>query len=217
VPDPLPVAPDPGYGGEVADRADPPDLDVEAMSDAALVVAIGRWRSAALAEVFRRHAPAVRALARSVGGTDAVADDVTQEVFVELWRRPERFDTDRGALRTYLTTIAHARAVDLLRSEAARRWREDRNAHLTATAGYDIEHHAWDLAAAERVRAALAGLPEGERRAIELAYFDGYTYREVAAHLDAPEGTIKTRIRTGLRRLRAAVEPDLSASPAPEP
>lgn len=194
-----------GSGNEAP--ADMIDVDLDRAGDGALVVAIGRYHHGALAEAYRRHAGAVHALACRVLGRGPRADDVTQEVFVELWRRPERFDSARGTLRTYLMTIAHARAVDLLRSETARRAREERTARETATAGYDIEHHAWDLAVAEQVRTALAGLPPEERRAIELAYFGGHTYREVATMLGEPEGTVKSRIRAGLRRLRALLEP----------
>jgi RNA polymerase sigma-70 factor (ECF subfamily) len=182
------------------------DVELDRAGDGALVVAIGRYHHDALAEAYRRHGGAVHALARRVLGPGPQADDVAQEVFVELWRRPERFDPARGTLRTYLMTVAHARAVDLLRSESARRAREERTARETATAGYDIEHHAWDLAVAEQVRGALAGLPPEERRAIELAYFGGHTYREVATMLGQPEGTVKSRIRAGLRRMRALLE-----------
>jgi RNA polymerase sigma-70 factor (ECF subfamily) len=182
------------------------ELDVTRASDGALIVAVGRFNTTALAEVYRRHGGAVHALASRVVGGGPQADDVAQEVFLELWRRPERFDPARGTLRTFLLTIAHARAVDLLRSETARRLREDRTAREQATAGYDVEHHAWDLALADQVRAALAELPEDERRPIELAYFGGHTYREVAKLLGEPEGTVKSRIRAGLRRLRGRLE-----------
>ena len=80
--------------------------------------------------------------------------------------------------------------------------REERDARRTATSGYDVEHEAWDLAVADRVNEVMAELPAGEREAIRLAYFDGYTYREVAKILDKPEGTIKSRIRSGLKRMR---------------
>ena len=93
------------------------------------------------------------------------------------------------------------RSVDLLRSETSRRRREERDARRTAEEGYDLEHEVVDLAVAERVKEALTTLPDVEREAIALAYFGGHTYREVADLLDQPEGTVKSRIRTGLRRL----------------
>jgi RNA polymerase sigma-70 factor (ECF subfamily) len=170
--------------------------------DAALVVAIARWREDALAEAYRRHGGAVFSLARRVLGDAAAAEEVTQEVFLRLWHEPERFDADRGSLRSFLLVQAHGRAVELVRAELARRRREEKDARATATAGYDLEHEVLDLAMADRMRQALASLPEEERRAIELAYFGGHTYRRVAELLSQPEGTVKSRIRAGLRRLR---------------
>ena len=171
-------------------------------SDAALVVAIGRYRQDALAEAFRRHGGAVFGLARRLVGDDALAEEVVQEVFLRLWQQPDRFDAERGSLRSFLLTQSHGRAVDLLRSEGARRRREERDARSTAESGYDLELEVWDLAVAERVQEALGQLPETERRAIELAYFKGHTYREVAVILGEPEGTVKSRIRAGMRRMR---------------
>jgi RNA polymerase sigma-70 factor (ECF subfamily) len=172
------------------------------MSDAALVVAVGRWRSDALAEAYRRHAGAVFALARRLLGDHTGAEEVVQEVFLRLWNSPEKFDPARGSLRSYLLAQSHGRSVDLLRSDSSRRRREDRESRETAERGYDLEHHVWDLAVADTVKAAVSDLPVDERKAIQLAYFGGHTYREVAVMLDAPEGTVKSRIRTGLRRMR---------------
>jgi RNA polymerase sigma-70 factor (ECF subfamily) len=181
-------------------------MDPIAASDATLVVAIARWNEPALAEVYRRHGGAVHALARRVLGSAELADDVTQEVFVALWKTPERFDSNRGSLRSFLLSIAHSRAVDQLRSQSARRSREERIAQDVATAPYDLERQVWDLYRDESVRKAVGSLPDGERRAIELAYFGGHTYREVARILGEPEGTIKGRIRSGMSRLREAFE-----------
>jgi RNA polymerase sigma-70 factor (ECF subfamily) len=183
------------------------------MSDAALVVAVGRWRNDALAEIYRRHGGAVYALARRVLNDVADAEEVVQEVFLRLWNAPEKFDPERGSLRSYLLAQCHGRAVDLLRADSSRRRREERDARATAEMGYDLEHQVWDLAMAERVQAAVSTLPPDERKAIELAYFGGHTYREVATLLDAPEGTVKSRIRTGLRRLRVTLA-DTGASGA---
>jgi len=177
-------------------------VDYQDASDATLVVSIGRFHQAALAEAYRRHAGAVFGLARRLLGDVALAEEITQEVFLRLWNQPENFDSNRGSLRSYLLAHAHGRSVDMLRSEGARRLREERDARRTAESGYDLEHEVGDLATAEQVRRALASIPDNERAAIELAYFGGHTYREVAAMLDQPEGTVKSRIRAGLKRLR---------------
>jgi len=182
-------------------------------SDAALVVAIGRWRDDALAEVYRRHGGAVFALSRRLLGDPGRAEEIVQEIFLRLWNQPERFDPERGTLRSFLLAQTHGRSVDVIRSDRARSAREQRQVQETAEAGYDLEREVWDLAIAEKVREAVMDLPEVERRAIELAYFGGRTYREVAAELDTPEGTVKSRIRNGLKRMRLALA-DTSASVA---
>ncbi|HVL94043.1 MAG TPA: sigma-70 family RNA polymerase sigma factor [Acidimicrobiales bacterium] len=175
------------------------------LSDGGLVVAIGRYREEALAEAYRRHAGAVFALARRVLSDGVAAEEVVQEVFLRLWSAPDKFDPGRGSLRSYLLAQTHGRAVDLLRSEGSRRRREEREARQTAEAGYDLEREVWDLAVADRVKEVVAVLPGEERRAIELAYFGGHTYREVATLLGQPEGTVKSRIRAGLQRMRVAM------------
>lgn len=182
-------------------------------SDPALVVAIGRWREDALAEAFRRHAGAVLALARRVLGDAALGEEVVQEVFLKLWSAPERFDPARGSLRSFLLAQAHGRAVDMLRSNSSRRRREERDSSLSAESGYDIEREVWDLAVAEHLQDVVKTLPVDERKAIELAYFGGHTYREVAAMLGQPEGTVKSRIRSGLKRMRGLLA-DAGLSPA---
>lgn len=181
-------------------------IDLETASDAMLVVAIARWNDAALAEVYRRHGGAVQALARRLLGSESQAEDITQEVFVKLWEQPERFDHARGTLRAFLLSVAHNRAVDHLRSQNARSAREERSAAEVAASGYDIERHAWDLHLSDQLRRAVRDLSENQRRPIELAYFGGRTYREVAVVLGEPEGTIKARIRSGLTNLRRALE-----------
>jgi RNA polymerase sigma-70 factor, ECF subfamily len=173
------------------------------VSDAQLVTSIARYSEIALAEVYRRHGGAVYGLARRVLNNASEAEDVTQEVFLRLWNRPDRFDPGRGTLRSFLLTQSHGRAVDAVRSLNARRLRESGEARRTATAEYDMQHEVWDLAVADQVARALGDLPDDERRAIELAYFDGHTYVEVADLLGQPEGTVKSRIRNGMRRMRA--------------
>ncbi|MBV8979665.1 MAG: sigma-70 family RNA polymerase sigma factor [Acidimicrobiia bacterium] len=171
-------------------------------SDGALVVAIARYHQEALAEAYRRYAGAVYALARRLLVDQALAEEVVQEVFLRLWTRPDRYDAERGSLRSYLLAQSHGRAVDMLRSETSRKRREEREARETAEGGYDIEREVLDLAIGEHVKEVLDKLPTDERQAIELAYFGGLTYRQVATRLDQPEGTVKSRIRNGLKRMR---------------
>jgi RNA polymerase sigma-70 factor, ECF subfamily len=179
--------------------------DLRNASDVTLAMAIARWDQEALAEVYRRNAGPVFGLARRVLGDAAVAEEVVQEVFLRLWHEPGRYDPERGSLRTFLLSQVHSRSVDMLRSDTARRQREVRDARSTASGQYDVEHEFLDIAVAEGVRDALGVLQPGERSAIELAYFGGHTYREVAVILGEPEGTIKSRIRSGMRRMHSSL------------
>ena len=174
-------------------------------SDAALVVSIGRYQQAALAEAYRRHAGATFGLAKRLLNDHSRAEEVVQEVFVRLWNEPNRYDPERGTLRSFLLAHTHGRSVDMIRSDVSRRTREEREAREQADGGYDVAHEVWDLALAGHVREAMESLQHGERAAIELAYFGGLTYKEVADRLGEPEGTVKSRIRSGLKRLRGEI------------
>lgn len=178
------------------------ETEIEGWSDGALVLAIARWRQEALEEAYRRHASGVFALARRLLVDRALAEEVVQEVFIRLWYEAERFDPERGSLRAFLLTQAHGRSIDLLRSETARRRREEREARSTETVTEDSTDRLERLDLSETVRSALERLPKPQRVAIELAYFGGKTYREVASVLKEPEGTVKSRIRSGLSQLR---------------
>ena len=180
--------------------------DLSDASDAVLVVAIGRYKQEALSEAYRRHGGAVYGLAKRLLTDRALAEEITQEVFVRLWNNPDKFDPDRGSLRSFLLAHTHGRSVDLMRSETSRRNREDKDARRSVDAGYDLELEVWDMAVAEQVQHAVAALPALERKAIELAYFKGHTYREVAEILNEPEGTVKSRIRAGLGRLKRSLD-----------
>jgi RNA polymerase sigma-70 factor (ECF subfamily) len=130
------------------------------------------------------------------------SDEVTQEVFLELWRLAPRFDPSRGSVRGWATTVAQRRAVDRVRSEQASRRRTERDADERSTTVPSVDEVVHDDLDRARVRRALAKLTGTQREAVELAYYGGHTYREVAVLLGVPEGTVKTRIRDGMIRLR---------------
>ncbi|MEO6120621.1 MAG: sigma-70 family RNA polymerase sigma factor [Acidimicrobiales bacterium] len=159
------------------------------------------------AEAFRRHAPEVALVAGRASSDRRAVDDAVQEVFLELWRRPERFEPDRGNLGTYLRTLVRARVIDRQRSDTARRRRESGVAWPDSP---DVEGEVVAGLAAAQVRLALAALPPAERLAIELAFFGGRSYRQVAIELHEAEGTVKSRIRAGLRRLQVELARDNS-------
>jgi RNA polymerase sigma-70 factor (ECF subfamily) len=169
---------------------------------------------AALNEIYDQFASFVYGLALRVIGDARAAEDVAQDVFVCIWERPDAFDPDRGSLRTWLGTLAHRRAVDHVRREEARRRRAIREASRSETTP-DVEEMAMALVTAERVRTALATLPDDQRRAIQLAYFGGKTYRQVAEVLGIPEGTAKSRLRLGLRRIADALDDEKTDTASP--
>jgi RNA polymerase sigma-70 factor, ECF subfamily len=189
------------------------ELDLRDASDAALVVAIARFRQEALTEAYRRYGDSAFGLAVRVLRDDALAEEIVQEVFLRLWNDPERFDPGRGSLRAFVMANVHSRSIDVVRAESSRRAREQRHSRLRPEPEYDLEREIVDLTVAEQVRVALEVLSDDEREAIELAYLEGHTYREVAVLLEQPEGTVKSRIRAGLRRLRdSLVETGITSS-----
>lgn len=183
------------------------------LADAAerdLVARLHDRDDAAMTEIMRRHRRPVLAFARRLVGDQARAEEVTQDVFVRLWEKCDRFDVRSGTLRSFLLAITHGRSIDLQRSDLARRRREERDARQRPRSVPDVQGRIVEQSTATALRAALGGLPEVERAAVELAYFGGHSYRRVAAMLGEPEGTVKSRIRSGLARLRIALaEQDL--------
>jgi RNA polymerase sigma-70 factor (ECF subfamily) len=175
------------------------------LTDQELADLIQGQSAQALSEVYRRHSGPVFGLALGLVRDRALAEDVTQEVFLRLWNRPGVYDPERGSMRSFLLSHTHGRSIDLIRAEGARRTREDREARLVPTGGQTLEEEVMDLAMAEKIREALQTLSDNERNVIELAYFGGYTYREVAEILEQPEGTVKSRIRAGLKRLHGCL------------
>jgi RNA polymerase sigma-70 factor (ECF subfamily) len=182
--------------------ADDAGRRLEELDDAALVTQVVGRRPAAVEILWRRHGSAVLGVARRVTGSTATAEEVLQEVFLRLWRAPERFDPTRGALRSFLLMEANGRAIDAVRSDVARRGLEHRTRPAAVTDADPVAAQVWDTAMADHLRDALDTLSDGEREAIELAYYGHHPYKEVAVILGVPEGTVKSRIRSGLSRLR---------------
>jgi RNA polymerase sigma-70 factor, ECF subfamily len=171
-----------------------------------LIVEAGRGDQAAFADLYDATAALVHGIVLRVVRDPSQTEEVVQEVFVEVWRLAPRYDGTRGSVTSWMATIAHRRAVDRVRSEQASRNRIEREA-AKVTRDHDVvsepvieqEQVAFER---RRVRKALGRLTDMQRQAVELAYFGGHTYREVAVLLGEPEGTIKTRIRDGMIRLR---------------
>ena len=163
----------------------------------------------ALADLYDRYAAFVYALAMRTLVDQQAAEDVTQEVFVYLWQHPERIEPGRGTLRGFLGTLTHRRSVDAVRRDEARRRREVRVAREYASMP-DVAEAVVPSGQSGTVRTALEVLPEAQRRALELAYVDGYTYRQVADVLAIPEGTAKSRLRVALGRIADSLDSEMS-------
>jgi RNA polymerase sigma-70 factor, ECF subfamily len=164
-----------------------------------LVRRLAAQDQSALAEFYDRFASLVNALALRILRDSSDAEDVVQEVFLQAWRQADRFDASRGSPEAWLCTIARTRAIDRLRRRAARREEPEESAPPPSGAPRNEEALA--------VRKAIDGLSDDQRRALELAYYEGLTQTEIATRLGEPLGTIKTRIRTAMIRLREALGP----------
>jgi RNA polymerase sigma-70 factor, ECF subfamily len=171
------------------------------LDDVTLLEAVGEGNEAAMAVLYHRHGHHVFSLARRILGDSARAEDIVQDVFLRLWQQPEHYDPARGTLRSLLFRQAHHRAVERVRSDVARSNRENRYDRLNVPAEPDVEHEAMAKLRDRALHAALIDLADGERTAVILAYFDGLPYRRVAARLNLPEGTAKSRIRAALVHL----------------
>jgi RNA polymerase sigma-70 factor (ECF subfamily) len=194
-----------------ADRAG----DARREEEAVLLRRIRRRDEHALEELYQRYAAALYSLAYQVTGGDRYAQDVVQEVFIVAWRDAARFDPSRGSVGAWLFGLARHKAIDVLRREStvSRRAAPETDLEFEA-APDDVARDAWEHLRRERVLEALQQLPDAQRVCVELAFFSGLTHVEVSERLGIPLGTAKTRIRTGLLRLRDILGDSLAEQPA---
>jgi RNA polymerase sigma factor (sigma-70 family) len=194
-------------GAEVAAQRD--DASENGVTDATLLEAIAAREPRSLEEFYDRFSRRAYALARRICVDEALAEDVLQEVFLLVWRQPDRYDPTRGTVAAWFLTMVHHRAVDAVRREATRRRHtvppgEEGDDWLPPLPGAD--EAALDAVVAGHVREALGALPTDQREALTLAYFGGFTQREVASIKGIPLGTVKSRMFTAVRTLRGLLE-----------
>jgi RNA polymerase sigma-70 factor (ECF subfamily) len=178
-----------------------PRRDLAHLSDEAVVALIARSDEVALAELYDRYGRPAYGLALRVLRDDALAEDAVQEAFLAIWRGAAKYLPERAKASTWIMTLVHRRAVDLVRREERRRAEPLPEVEQDA-GGPSAADSAWLRLERERVQAALSQLPDQQREALELAYYGGFTQSELAERLDEPLGTIKSRMFTGLARLR---------------
>ena len=180
----------------------------DGLDDRALVVRIIEGDGGALEALYTRYGRACFGLARRILTDEQFAQDVVQEVFLTVWRDASRYDASRGGFSTWLLSMTHHKAVDAVRREESLRKRRT-TAEILESRDDDspvVHDEVWSLLRRERVREALKTLPEPQKEALTLAYFGGYTQREIAGLTGTPLGTVKTRMLAGMRRLRDALE-----------
>ena len=192
-----PVSAVPGSGGRGSDVS--ASLEV-------LLGYVARGNQDAFSELYDRVSSQVFGVVRRVLRDPAQSEEVTQEVLVEVWRSASRFDPERGSATTWMLTIAHRRAVDRVRASQAAMDRDERAGRSAHRPAFDeVVEQVETRLEHEQVRQALSLLTDLQREAVTLAYYGGYSYREVSELLDVPLGTVKTRLRDGLIRLRDAM------------
>jgi RNA polymerase sigma-70 factor, ECF subfamily len=177
--------------------------ELRKLADEELMALVARSDADAFEVVLERHANAAFSLAYRICGRRALAEEISQESFLAIWRSGGRYDGSRGSVRTWTLGIVHNRAVDALRRSGAQERRHVSDEGLDLLEAPErTDAQAVESAVSRDIRAALDGLPDEQRRVIELAYFGGFTHTEIASMLDTPIGTVKGRMRLGLRKLR---------------
>ena len=175
-----------------------------ALEDAALVALVTEGDGAALEALYARYGRVAYSLARRILANEQLAQDAVQEVFLAVWRDAGRYDPTKGGFSTWLLSMTHHKAVDSVRREEnLRKRRAPADAlEFHESDARSVDDEVWSTLRRERVREALATLPDPQREALGLAYYGGYTQREIAKLTDTPLGTVKTRMLAGMRRLR---------------
>lgn len=187
-------------------REAPAARELAHLSDEALVALVARSEEAALAELYDRYERPAYALARRILRDPALAEDAVQEAFLALWRSAARFVPERAKATSWIMTLVHRRAVDLVRHEQRRR-ADAFDGSVGADAVSSAEDEAWLRFERERVQSALRQLPDQQRETLELAYYGGFTQSELAERLGRPIGTIKSQMYAALANLREILEP----------
>jgi RNA polymerase sigma factor (sigma-70 family) len=199
---------------QVAEAEPPAVSDAPDRPDEELVRGVVVGTAAALAALYDRYGRRAYSLARRICGDDGLAEDVVQEAFLAFWRDPGRFDPGRGGFGTWILTLVHHKSVDAVRRESAIRRRTvpaaEEGQEWSAPPGPGADHGALRAVEAGQVRDALGDLPAEQREALTLAYFGGYSQREVATLTGVPLGTVKSRMFSGMRRLRSVLGPVLN-------
>jgi len=165
-------------------------------------------------ELYKRYSPAAYGLAFRLTGQQVLAQDVVHDAFLALWRAPAAYDPTRGLFRTFFLSLVHHRAVDTVRREERLRRRQEHVSNLEPVLGEDVAEDVVDAAfigeRRKEVRAALETLPAEQRKVLDMAYFDGMTQMQIATELGIPIGTVKTRTLAAMRKLRKALQQEVS-------
>ncbi len=211
----------PGRGTDAAESAGSAATTdgYEAMTDRALVARVTEGDAGALEALYGRYGRACYSLARRILSDEQFAQDAVQEVFLAVWRDASRFDPTKGGFSTWLLSMTHHKAVDSVRREENLRKRRttDEALEVTESDAPRVDDAVWSLLRRQRVREVLKTLPEPQREALTLAYFGGYTQREIAGLTSTPLGTVKTRMLAGMRRMKESLDGMSNAAGAQQP
>lgn len=183
--------------------------------DRALIARIDVREADALASLYDRHSARLMGLCQRILGDTGEAEEVLQEVFLWVWRSASKFDASRGSVLAWLLVGTRSRAIDRLRTRrpGARAGLRSVETVPDTASGEDVEADSASRQWESQCRSAIAELPEEQRRALELAYFDGLTHQEISERTGTPLGTVKTRVRLGLMKLRDRIQPYIKRRP----